>query len=86
MLKSIESIRWISCAAKNFKSYLPQRHRGHRERLFIVSDAYGVANKINLCALCASVVKAFDFVFELTKNVFSGGYVFNIYTLAIRKK
>jgi len=51
-------------SSKNrFKSISPQRHREHREKLFIVNSAAGAVNKVKLCALCASVVKyllAFD--------------------------
>ena len=50
---------------KYFKSDSPQRHREHREKLFIVNSAVGAVNKVKLCALCASVVKYFDVVFEL---------------------
>jgi hypothetical protein len=41
------------------KSISPQRHRGHREKLFIVNYACGVVNKGKLCVLCASVLNWF---------------------------
>jgi len=38
--------------SETLKSDLPQRHRGHRENLFIVNSADGAVNNKTLCPLC----------------------------------
>jgi hypothetical protein len=43
---------------EQLQKHSPQRHRGHKENLFIVNSTDGAVNKLKLRALCASVVKS----------------------------